>query len=313
MQGINKKHQPLILEDVKKSIYYQEWDNEIPLCSWMGLPLVARDLVLGYLTLDNYTPQAFSPQDAALAESFSPHIAQAIYNARLHKELQQNFQQLETLNTVTAALSRSLALDEVLKLILEQIKTAIPFDSASIFLIEEETLKVAIAEGLAPELVGQSYLLENELMKTLFQTKEPLVLSDAQKDERFESWGNTQTIRGWMGIPLIARDEVIGFLTLDSYQAESYTPEHAMIAQPLAAQAAQAIYNARLYTRVIQDSNALEKRVQERTRELQIFVSLTADREIRMAELKGVIAKLRTQLIEADQEPIADDPLRYPE
>jgi PAS domain S-box-containing protein len=51
----------------------------------------------------------------------------------------------------------------------------------------------------------------------------------------------------------------------------------------------------------------LEKEVRERTREQRLLVNAMAGRENRMAELKGVIKKLRTQLEEAGMTPVADD------
>ena len=54
----------------------------------------------------------------------------------------------------------------------------------------------------------------------------------------------------------------------------------------------------------------LEERVQDRTTELREMVNLMAGREVRMAELKEVIEKLRTQLEKAGMTPVADDPLR---
>lgn len=53
----------------------------------------------------------------------------------------------------------------------------------------------------------------------------------------------------------------------------------------------------------------LEERVTERTERLQILVNAMAGREIRMAELKKVIKKLRQQLIAAGLAPAANDPL----
>lgn len=64
-----------------------------------------------------------------------------------------------------------------------------------------------------------------------------------------------------------------------------------------------------LLEQVIQDANELEKRVQERTEQYQSIIDLTADREIRMAELKQIIEKLRDQIKDAGMTPIADDPL----
>jgi PAS domain S-box-containing protein len=53
----------------------------------------------------------------------------------------------------------------------------------------------------------------------------------------------------------------------------------------------------------------LEEMVVERTAELRKIVDLMVGREVRMAELKEVVRKLRTQLEAAGLEPIADDPL----
>jgi PAS domain S-box-containing protein len=53
----------------------------------------------------------------------------------------------------------------------------------------------------------------------------------------------------------------------------------------------------------------LEQRVAERTAELQRLVKLMTGREVRMAELKEVIRRLRSQLKEAGLQPVANDPL----
>ena len=52
-----------------------------------------------------------------------------------------------------------------------------------------------------------------------------------------------------------------------------------------------------------------EASLQKRTEELQTMVNLMAGREIRMAELKGVIRQLRSQLEAEGFEPVANDPL----
>jgi PAS domain S-box-containing protein len=53
----------------------------------------------------------------------------------------------------------------------------------------------------------------------------------------------------------------------------------------------------------------LEELVEARTAELREMVDLMTGREVRMAELKVVIRKLRAQLQAAGLEPVADDPL----
>jgi len=56
-------------------------------------------------------------------------------------------------------------------------------------------------------------------------------------------------------------------------------------------------------------NRTLEQKVAERTAELQRLVDAMAGREIRMAQLKEAIRRLRAQLIAHGLEPEADDPL----
>ncbi len=57
----------------------------------------------------------------------------------------------------------------------------------------------------------------------------------------------------------------------------------------------------------------LERKVKERTENLQSIINSLSQREVRMAELKEVIKKLRAQLLEAGLEPLYDDPLKETE
>jgi PAS domain S-box-containing protein len=55
---------------------------------------------------------------------------------------------------------------------------------------------------------------------------------------------------------------------------------------------------------------SLEERVEERTAELKSLVEAMTGRELRMADLKDVIKKLRAELVAAGLVPVADDPLK---
>lgn len=65
----------------------------------------------------------------------------------------------------------------------------------------------------------------------------------------------------------------------------------------------------RLEERLKRQTEELEERVRERTEELQRMVNLMAGREVRMAELKEVIKRLKNQLITAGLRPLVDDTL----
>ena len=61
--------------------------------------------------------------------------------------------------------------------------------------------------------------------------------------------------------------------------------------------------------RLKEHQTRLEEKVEKRTGELRTLVDAMAGREVRMAELKDVIRRLRAQLKEAGLKPVADDPL----
>ncbi|RME80648.1 MAG: hypothetical protein D6775_15685, partial [Caldilineae bacterium] len=86
-------------------------------------------------------------------------------------------------------------------------------------------------------------------------------------------------------------------------------PEQRQQALEVADLLAVALHNARLLREAQAHTRELEKRVRERTAEYRRLINLMAGREVRMAELKEVIRKLRTQLIEAGLTPVANDPL----
>ena len=225
--------------------------------------------------------------------------------------LQQHTQQLETLQAVTAALSTSLSLDEVLQLILEKLAVVATYDSAAIFLTEGDDLRCVISMGHPhpDQVVGQIFPADNELIQEMLVSKQPFYLADAQADSRFRGWGDADYVRGWLGAPLLARGEMIGYLSIDSRRPDAYGPRQVALVQPFADQAAQAIENARLHGQAQRHAAELEGRVAERTAELRQMVNLMAGREVRMAELKDVIRELRAQLEAAGMEPAADDPL----
>lgn len=196
--------------------------------------------------------------------------------------------QLETLNTVTTALSTSLELDRVLELILDQIGTVIPFDSGAIFLHEKEGLRVVVDQGFKISVLGKIFPDDDELFIEVKKSGEVLVLNHIKDDTRFQNWGQSEEVSSWMGIPLIARDSLIGFLTLDSFQANSYSSEHADLATSFAAQAAQAIENARQH-------NAAQRRAEQLTSLRKIDQAITGSFDLKIT-LEILLEHLLLQL-----------------
>ncbi len=144
--------------------------------------------------------------------------------------------------------------------ILDHLSQVIPYDSATFFLLENGTLVAVGGKSLPhPEkVIGHRFPADNALFVEIQKNAKPLILEDAQADTRYANWGGSTYVHGWMGIPLILDEHVIGYLTCDSRQTGKYTTKDAMLAQAFANQAAIAIENTRLLALEHHRLNALE-------------------------------------------------------
>jgi len=125
----------------------------------------------------------------------------------------------------------------------------IPYNSSAILLFEGKDVLIKGGRGLPhnADWIGTRFSADNAILQKIIQEKYPVILKDAQKDESFQNWAETSYVHSWMGIPLIVRGRVIGYITLDHREVGVYDEKDAELAQTFAHQAATAIENARLY------------------------------------------------------------------
>ena len=216
----------------------------------IGVPVLSNNQLTGLLVVWRIgVDKQFKATDLDFLSSLAQQAAVAIENARLFQEEQKRRQEAENLQIAATVITSSLDPQEVLKTILVALKQVVPYDSASIFLLEGEQARITAAKGLSTaELVAnQTYPASNALVVAIKESLQPLILEDAQIDVRFEKRVGAQVVRGWMGIPLIARGIMIGYITLNSCLLGAFTLHSAFLAQTFAHQAAAAIENSRLY------------------------------------------------------------------
>lgn len=95
---INER-QPRTYSDVFEdfpSFHDHDLTNESSLIrSWMGVPLLVREQVIGLITLDRFKVQPFTRDEVALTSALANQAATAIENARLYEEVQRYAGELE--------------------------------------------------------------------------------------------------------------------------------------------------------------------------------------------------------------------------
>jgi signal transduction histidine kinase/CheY-like chemotaxis protein len=249
--------QPIVVEDIRTHALYKgtpkKWRGSI-----VGLPLKVKQRVVGVMNISRFERQPFGEEELRILEMLADQAAIAVENARLYETERTQRQRIEAMQSAVATLSQSLDLREVLAHILTELRKVIPYDSASAMLLEGNCLRVVAGRDLPGDSVlGQQYPV-TEIEREIERTGRPFILVDASADERFHGWGNTRYVRGWMSVPLLGREGLIGCLTIDSRQLGAYSEEEADLAMSFAHQAAIAVENAQLHQDVKDQLEALQ-------------------------------------------------------
>ena len=240
--------------------------------SQLVLPLRIAQKMLGVLEILSQQPDAFHEEDVVLLQSLADQVTIALRNASLYEGERQRRHLAETLYQVGRALSRTLKLDEVLELILQQLDEIVPADRLAVMLLDGQELEFMATRGFPKEL-SISYVRlpvrDDEIFGKILRTQSPLAVPDVAGHPDWQLIEGLPPARSWLGVPLIRSDEVLGMLSLTRESLEPYSASEVTLAQTFSGQAVLALENARLYDNLSRFTQQLEGMVQERTEELQ--------------------------------------------
>ena len=231
--------------------------------SELAVPLKIRDEVIGVLNLESEEINAFSRYDLQLLSALAGQAGIAIENARLFEAEQSRRRLAETLGEVSRAVGSILDLDNLLLMILEQLKKILAYDTASIMLFSGQKPSFAATLGYNDkELVSREMplcLQNSPIFEKMVRTRRPIIIRDVREEKDWIWVPGASHVCSWIGMPLIAGNEVIGALSIDSNQAGFFTGKDVEAVQALANQTAMAIENARLF----KDLNESEERFRD--------------------------------------------------
>ena len=160
----------------------------------------------------------------------------------------------EALRDTAAVLSSTLEPDEVLRRILDNTSHVVPHDGANIHLIDSDhtIIQIARGSGYGAEVFSQkdpilgASLFDIPSFKWMAENRCPMVIRDTRE---YDGWINSAVaswIRSYLGAPMYARGELVGFLNLDSRTPGFFDESFVERLQAFVDQAAVAIDNAHL-------------------------------------------------------------------
>lgn len=290
--------------------YINFFPDQVPTRSELSVPLRLGGEVVGVIDLQSPQRDAFTQNDVMVIETLADQIAVAIGNARLYQAEQEQRRLAEALAQAAAAVASSLHLDQVLDRILEEAAKVIPADAYNIMLIEDSKMRLVRWRGYEDLGLHERQLdrlIEPERYPSfviMTQQGQPVIIADTHNDPNWVLEEGQELWRSYAGAPLRVKGITVGFLNVNSTQVGKFSPADAQRLQALADQAAIAIENAQLYQELIRHAEELERRVAERTaqleaqyEQLEAILQSTAD-GILVTDTRGEIIHINTVAFE---------------
>ena len=94
-QELRRTQRPLLIPDVQQRTDWHYVENLPPARSWLGVPLVHQETVIGMLSLTREHPDPYTEDEEALAVTFASQAAMAVQNALLYENLATVNRELE--------------------------------------------------------------------------------------------------------------------------------------------------------------------------------------------------------------------------
>ncbi len=244
--------------------------------SWLGVPILAGDRVLGTIALESLRPNAFDDGDVRLLSTLATSMGVALENARLFDETKrlltetnERAAELSLINEVGSALASQLDFQTIIELVGRQVGDIFNTPtSLYVALYDPAAARIefpyAVEEGrvleMAPIPLGEG------LTSKVIESRKPLNITqdDPEASAAIRSGVETQS---WLGVPVMTGDRVLGVIALASVRVRAFDEADVRLLSTLATSMGVALENARLFD----ETKRLLTETNERAAELALI------------------------------------------
>jgi PAS domain S-box-containing protein len=201
----------------------------------------------------------------------------------------------EALRKATLALTQDLHMDCVLDALLHSLAELVPYTCARVLVPEGGPHWLALGEKSSPEPAKRSprnpltfVADDSPFFQRIWSERKRILISDTREHEGWQTFEGHKQFRSWLCVPLVASEELLGFLSVGHIEANHFTEDHLRRAELLAIPAAAAIQNARLYSTAEIYGSELEKRLADLQKAEQALDQSEADRRISEEKFQNI-------------------------
>ena len=260
-KGVLKNKGPVIIANVQKSthIQYPEFLRKYGLISYLGVPLIVKDNILGTLGFYTKEDHEFSKEEVEFLSTLAGQAAIAIDNAQLFEQVEKRSHELSALQAVTASSSQSLELDVVLQEVIKKITEIFHFDATRIFLFnpQMDELHLQASYETDPKFFAGVRVFRRGQgnVGRVFETGEALVFEDIQSDPRYGKSSHTKNTQKagfsfFAAFPIKSKQTTIGTIVCIGKDPRRLNLDEIQLITSMAGQIGIAVENANLFEEI---------------------------------------------------------------
>ncbi len=240
-----------------------------------NIPLLRDTRVVGALSLVLPPAAELTDMQRSLLTRVTRGVGQLASLMADFETSQQRLNQVGVFHQVGQALVTTFDLNKLLADTMQLAANVIDAGAASLMLIDEEKQELVfeVSHGSSGHLLRQQRIpLDEGIAGWVARNGYPVIVNDARSDPRFSHRVDVRTgflTQSIAAVPLKIKGRVIGVLeVLNKYSGDGFSDEDIRMMSSIAAQAAIAIENARLYQQVSQERDHIIKAQEDVRREL---------------------------------------------
>ncbi len=228
--------------------------------SYAGMPIHIKGQIAGFINLDRSEPDSFSSDLVYSLHVFADQAAVAIENARLYDSTRKRAEEMTILNHIGLTMTTGLEMKDVLISLCEKCREILPIDVFYVALYDAETGMIELPffyqDGQYEQYEPRDIHTSPGITGIVIQQRRTISLHDTLNPDIEKQYhiirAGGQPSRSYVGVPLILLNQVVGVISMQSFQPYAYSIEQVRLLETIATQAAIVVQNARLYDKMKQ-------------------------------------------------------------
>ena len=276
--------------------------DKITTRSWLGVPLVANEDVIGAIALESERAGAFDEDDVRLVSALASKTAAALQNVKLFAETTQRNAELAVINEIGEALAKQLDFDAIVDLVGDRLVSM--FKAQALYIALHDQVSNLIRYPYEIEdgrrLHRQPIELGSGLASQVLSERRPLRFGTLEEQDAsdpgaragiYEETDSGEISQSWLGVPIMAGPGAIGVVVLGDTTPNKFSEADERLVSTIASSMGVALENARLFD----ETKHLLTETEQRNAELAVINEI-GEALAKQLDFQGIIDAVGDQV-----------------